>query len=76
MRVVFSLAALLLVVYLVSQMAGTQLQAFKSPPGGAAPAGAAVSPADAVAEQVRKALEQSAAAAEAAVQKADDAASR
>lgn len=81
MRAVFSLGALLLVVYLVSQMAGIQLQALKSPAGGGASGsgaagGAAVSPADAAADKVRKAMEQGGAAAEAAVQRADDAASR
>jgi len=81
MRAVFSLGALLLVVYLVSQMAGIQLQALKSPAGGGASGsgaagGAAVSPADAAADKVRKAMEQGRAAAEAAVQRADDAASR
>ena len=76
MRAVLSLGALLLVVFLVSKMAGTQLQALKPSAVGEAQTGPAVSPAEAAADKMRKALDQIAAAAAAAVEKAEDAASR
>ncbi|MDO9095265.1 MAG: hypothetical protein Q8R98_18850 [Rubrivivax sp.] len=76
MRAVLSLGALLLVVFLVSKMAGTQLQALNPSAGGEAQTGPVVSPAEAAADKMRKALDQGAAAAAAAVEKAEDAASR
>ena len=72
MRALLSLAALMIVLFLVMKLSGTQLQALgptANMPQGAA-AGGASSPAQRSAEQVVRALEQGAAA------RAADAASR
>jgi len=72
MRILLSLGGLLLVLWVVSRLAGTQLQAL-APPGGAEGAGVASTPgtaASATAAQLIQAVQQGAA------QRADDAASR
>jgi hypothetical protein len=73
MRMLFSIAGLLLVVYLVMKLGATQLQALKAPvaadtpaadagaPGGTGPRPSAAAARDA-AERVKSALEQGAAA--------------
>ncbi|MDE2613532.1 MAG: hypothetical protein KGL78_08830 [Burkholderiales bacterium] len=65
MRFLFSIAALLLVLYLVLQLGSKQLQALKSDGGGAASAALAATPrnaAEAAAKRVTDALQQGAAA--------------
>jgi hypothetical protein len=70
LRAILSLAALLIVVFLVSKLAGTQLKAIApAAPSGAASAATGTA-AEQAAAQVVRAVEQGAA------QRADDAASR